>query len=156
MHTLFTSQPTACLAEINHRFGGIGQCLAPLTGPTDQRAGAPANLRSCRASDSNEDDRGVPGAPIYSPGRFRGALTVTQITLNLPDELAQQAQRAGLLQSDTLAALLREAMQKTRVQGLFDTMERLRVQPPALTEEEIAAEIQAARAERRERNASRH
>lgn len=80
---------------------------------------------------------------------------MTQVTLTLPDDVAQQAQRAGLLQSDMLAALLRQAMREPRVQGLFDTMERLHAQAPALTEDEIAAEIAAARAERRARNAPR-
>lgn len=80
---------------------------------------------------------------------------MTEVTLSLPDDLAQQAQRAGLLQPEALETLLREAMRARRVDRLFETMGRLRSQSPPLTEEDVQAEIQAARAARRARNADR-
>ena len=67
---------------------------------------------------------------------------MTNITVRFPDELARQAQSAGLL---------REAMQKREVDKLFDTMGKLATLEPALTEAEIDAEIAAARAERARR-----
>jgi hypothetical protein len=76
---------------------------------------------------------------------------MTNVTVSLPDELAQQAQSAGLLRPDALERLLREAMKKRQVDQLFTTMDKLAQVKPALTEAEIDAEIQAARAERARR-----
>jgi hypothetical protein len=76
---------------------------------------------------------------------------MTSITVTLPDDLAQQARSAGLLRDDAIAALLREAMQRRQVDRLFDTMGKLAVLEPPLTEEEIDAEFAAARAERARR-----
>lgn len=76
---------------------------------------------------------------------------MTEITVILPDDLAQQARQAGLLRPDALAGLLRDAMRAPRLERLFATMDRLATLEPPLTEEEIAAEIAAARAERRAR-----
>ena len=73
---------------------------------------------------------------------------MTNITVRLPDDLARQAQSAGLLRDEAIAALLREAMQKREIGTLFDTMGKLAALEPALTEAEIDAEIAAARAER--------
>ena len=67
---------------------------------------------------------------------------MTHITVRLPDELARQAQSAGLL---------RDAMQKRQVDQLFDAMSKLAALEPKLTEEEIDAEIAAARVERARR-----
>jgi hypothetical protein len=76
---------------------------------------------------------------------------MTTITVSLPDELAQQAQSAGLLRPDAIERLLREAMKKRQVEQLFTTMDKLAALEPALTEAEIDAEIAAARADRARR-----
>jgi hypothetical protein len=76
---------------------------------------------------------------------------MTNITVSLPDDLAQAARSAGLLRDEAIAALLREAMQKRQVDRLFDTMGKLATLEPPLTEEEIDAEIATARAERARR-----
>ena len=76
---------------------------------------------------------------------------MTNITLSLPDELARQAQSAGLLRPDAIERLLREAMKKRQVDQLFTTMDKLAALQPALTEAEIDAEIAAARADRARR-----
>jgi hypothetical protein len=76
---------------------------------------------------------------------------MTNITVSLPDDLAQAARSAGLLRDEAIAALLREAMQKRQVDRLFDTMGKLAALEPPLTEEEIDAEIATARAERARR-----
>jgi hypothetical protein len=73
---------------------------------------------------------------------------MTNITIRLPDELARQAQSAGLLRDEAIAALLREAVRKRHVDQLFDTMGKLADLEPALTEAEIDAEIAAARVDR--------
>lgn len=76
---------------------------------------------------------------------------MTNITVSLPDDLAQAARSAGLLRDEAIAALLREAMQKRQVDRLFDTIGKLAALEPPLTEAEIDAEIAAARAERARR-----
>ncbi len=76
---------------------------------------------------------------------------MTNITVSLPDDLAQQAQAAGLLRPETIVELLREAMRKRQVDQLFATMDRLAQIKPALTEAEIDAEIATARADRARR-----
>jgi hypothetical protein len=76
---------------------------------------------------------------------------MTNSTVSLPDELAQQAQSAGLLRPDAIERLLREAMKKRQVDQLFTTMDKLAALQPTLTEAEIDAEIAAARADRARR-----
>jgi hypothetical protein len=76
---------------------------------------------------------------------------MTNITVSLPDDLAQQAQAAGLLRPAALETLLREAMKRRDIEGLFSSIDKLNALEPALTEEEIDAEIEAARAERARR-----
>ncbi|HEY0463889.1 MAG TPA: type II toxin-antitoxin system CcdA family antitoxin [Polyangiaceae bacterium] len=76
---------------------------------------------------------------------------MTNITLSISDDLARQAQSAGLLRSEAIEQLLREAMKKRQVDRLFATMDKLAALEPRLTEEEIDAEIAAARAERARR-----
>jgi hypothetical protein len=76
---------------------------------------------------------------------------MTNVTLSLPDDLAQQAKSAGLLRPEAIEALLREAMRKRQVDELFTTMGKLASLKPQLTEAEIDAEIAAARAERARR-----
>lgn len=77
---------------------------------------------------------------------------MTTVELTLPDKLAQEAQAAGLLTPQALEAMLREGLRKQRTDELLDAMQRMHaVNVPPMTEEEIQAEIDAARAERRAR-----
>ena len=78
---------------------------------------------------------------------------MTTLEINLPDELARRAQEAGLLTSEAIAKLLREAMERWRgIDELFTAMDRMAVvDGEPMTEDEIQAEIDAARAERRAR-----
>ncbi|MBS0611840.1 MAG: hypothetical protein JSS24_01550 [Proteobacteria bacterium] len=76
---------------------------------------------------------------------------MTNITVSLPDTLAQEARAAGLLTSEALERLLRAAMKQGQVDRLFATMDKLAALEPKLTEQEIDAEIAAARAERARR-----
>lgn len=76
---------------------------------------------------------------------------MADITVTLPDELAEQAKSAGLLRPECLEALLREAMRQRQIGDLFATMGKLASLEPQLTEAEIDAEIAAARAERARR-----
>jgi Arc/MetJ family transcription regulator len=81
---------------------------------------------------------------------------MTTVQITLPDQLAQEAQRAGLLSPARIEQLLREELKAQRVDELFTAMERMdRVtEPAAMSPEEVAAELAAIRAERRAKNAS--
>ena len=76
---------------------------------------------------------------------------MTTIQIDLPEATAQAAREAGLLTPQALEQLLREAMRKRQVNRLFAAMDKLAALEPPMTEAEIDAEIDAARAERARR-----
>ena len=78
---------------------------------------------------------------------------MTTLEITLPDQLAQEAQQAGLLAPEHLENWLREQLKARRVQELFEAVDRMRAvdDPSPMTPEEVADEIQAVRAERRAR-----
>ncbi len=73
-----------------------------------------------------------------------------EIRLSLPDSVAREAEASGLLEPESMASLLREALRKRRIDRLFEAADRLAASapPPSLTEAEVEAEIQAVRAAR--------
>lgn len=79
---------------------------------------------------------------------------MTNVQISLPDELARDAQAAGLLSSDALEKLLREAIERrTAVDRMFAAMDRAAAaELPEMTMEQIQAEVDAVRAERRARH----
>ena len=76
---------------------------------------------------------------------------MTPLQIDLPDQLAQEARRAGLLSPDVIERWLREQLRSKRVDALFTAMNRMAAvaEPAALSPEEVAEEIRAMRAERR-------
>ena len=72
---------------------------------------------------------------------------MTTVKITLPDQLAQEARRAGLLAPDQLERWLREELRARRVTGLFAAMDRMAAvnEPEVLSPEEIAADIAAMR-----------
>jgi hypothetical protein len=76
---------------------------------------------------------------------------MTTIQITLPDQLAKDAQHAGLLSPVRLEQLLREQLKNQRIDELFSAMDRMANvdQPALMSPEEVAAEIAAMRAERR-------
>ena len=76
-------------------------------------------------------------------------MTIIQITL--PDQLAQETERAGLLTSETLGRILRERLKEERINELFEAMDRMSdIDTPAvMSPEEVAEEMRIMRAERR-------
>jgi hypothetical protein len=79
---------------------------------------------------------------------------MTTVTITLPDELAQQAERAGLLSQENLATWLRDQLKTQRANELFAAMDRMDAEEDAaiMSLEEVAEEIAAMRAERRRQN----
>lgn len=79
-------------------------------------------------------------------------MTTLELKFNLPDQLAREAQEAGLLSSEAIKAMVVQTLRAHRVDELFAAMDRMAaLESPPMTEAEIQAEIDAARAERRAR-----
>ena len=79
---------------------------------------------------------------------------MTRVTMSLPDDLAQQAQAAGLLSESAVARLLRRALREhsasERLGQIFEKLDAQGELP--MSADEVAAEIAAARREHAQRN----
>lgn len=74
------------------------------------------------------------------------------LTIDLPDNLAKEAQNAGLLAPDAIETMLRETLQRRAVNGLFTAADKLAaVNFPSMTMEEVQAEVNAVRARKTQR-----
>ncbi len=79
---------------------------------------------------------------------------MTTLTIDLPDNIAQEAKDAGLLAPDALAQLLKEAMRRQAGHRLLDVAKRIQAADvPPMSDEDIIAEVKTVRAERRARQA---
>ena len=81
---------------------------------------------------------------------------MTTVQITLPDQLAQEAQRAGLLSSARLERWLRDQLKTQRVDELFAAMDRMAdvAEPAPMPPDEVAKEIATMRAERQAKNAN--
>ena len=80
-------------------------------------------------------------------------MTTLEVTLDLPDRLAREAQAARLLTPSALSRLLRQAMQRRAAQALLAGAARATATgSQVLSMKEIQAEIDAVRRVRRARN----
>ncbi len=79
------------------------------------------------------------------------------IQLNLPDAIVNEARKNGLLEPASVGDLLvTELHRRKAAAALQNVLEGIRRQPgEAMSEEEITAEVKAARRERRAREAGR-
>jgi len=83
-------------------------------------------------------------------------MTTLEIRLSLPDRIANQARAAGLLTSEAIERLLRDAIRKEAARRLLEIGRRLReAGSPQITEAELEEELRAVRAELREERAAR-
>lgn len=78
---------------------------------------------------------------------------MTKIQIELPEAIERAAREAGLLTSEALERLLNDALKRREaIDSLLSIADRVAdAGIPPMTEEEIDAEIKAARAERRKR-----
>ncbi|MBS0589160.1 MAG: hypothetical protein JSR65_00805 [Proteobacteria bacterium] len=77
---------------------------------------------------------------------------MTQVTVSIPDELAQRTRNAGLLSDVAIRQLLEDAMRREAGRELLKLAEDIRAAGIApMSEDEIVAEVKAVRAERRAR-----
>ena len=72
-------------------------------------------------------------------------MSSVEIKLDLPDNLAREAETNGLLKPEAIESLLREEIRRRRVDGLFESADRLAASGVPLTETEVEAEIAAVR-----------
>lgn len=77
---------------------------------------------------------------------------MTELVVKLPDELARQAKEAGLLSDAAIQKLLEDAVRRQAGRALRVTMDKLHAAGiPPMTGDEIQAEVDAVRAERKAR-----
>ena len=77
---------------------------------------------------------------------------MTTLTIELPDELAEEAGERGLLVSAAIEAMIRDALRRRAAQELLESAAELAAaQIPPMTMAEIQREVDAVRAERRRR-----
>ena len=82
-------------------------------------------------------------------------MTTLKLTLNLPDDLAQKAQRAGLLTPEAMEAMLREQLRKQAGETLRSIWARLpREDLTPEIEREIVAKVRSVRVAQRKKSAS--
>ena len=75
---------------------------------------------------------------------------MTTVQITLPDQLAQEAQRAGLLAPEKIERMLREHLRAERIEQMKAARQSLAATPlEPMTPEEIQAEIEAYRTEQR-------
>lgn len=83
-------------------------------------------------------------------------MTELELKLSLPDRIADQAKAAGLLTSEAIEQLVRQAIRKAAADQLIEYGKRMR-EPGGLqiTPAELESELKAVRAELREARARR-
>ncbi len=74
---------------------------------------------------------------------------MTELIVQLPDELARKAQAAGLLNDEGIERALRAALKRDAGRKLLETGKAMQQDQPPMSEKEIQAEIEAVRAARR-------
>ncbi len=75
---------------------------------------------------------------------------MTTVQITLPDALAQEVTRAGLLAPEKIERILRERLRAERIERMQAARQVLAAQPlTPMTPEEISAEITAYRSEQR-------
>ncbi|MEI8167092.1 MAG: hypothetical protein WCG26_11970 [Chloroflexales bacterium] len=76
-------------------------------------------------------------------------MTLIDLTLNLPDDLANEATTQGLLTAPMIEQLLRTELTRRRTEQFFGLLDQLAVAAKAdLSETDLQAEIDAYRQER--------
>ena len=77
---------------------------------------------------------------------------MTTITIELPDELAEEAKSQGLFTASAVEAMIRETLRRRATKELLEAADKLAAaELPPLTLAEIQEEVNAVRAERRRR-----
>lgn len=82
-------------------------------------------------------------------------MTTLEVTLDLPDRMAREAQAAGLLTPHALRGLIKDAMRRRAAQALLAGAARAaETGSKRLSLRDIQAEVKAVRADRRSKSAA--
>lgn len=74
---------------------------------------------------------------------------MTTLTIDLPDQLAIEAEAAGLLDPTAIEVMFRENLRRGAIEELFTAADKLAAADlPPMTMEEIQQEVSAVRSER--------
>ena len=77
---------------------------------------------------------------------------MTTLTIDMPDDLAEEAKDAGLLAPDAVEAMLRETLRQCSVNGLFEATDTFAAADfPPMTLAEIQEGVNAVRCQGRRR-----
>ena len=76
---------------------------------------------------------------------------MSDIVIDLPDALAKEARDAGLLRSEYVASMFRKEIRRRKINRLFAAADRLSELDTPISEQDLAAEIEAYRKESKER-----
>ena len=91
------------------------------------------------------------GAPKH-PAWFLNIRANPEVTIELPDELAEEARSQGLFAAGAVEAMIRETLRRRAAKELLEAADKLAAAEfPPLTLAEIQEEVNAVRAERRRR-----
>jgi len=92
---------------------------------------------------------------VRREGRIRNwVYGMTTIEITLPDDLAKIAKTAGLLSDSAIQGLLEEAIRRRSGKALLDVARRIQAaEIPAMSDDDIVAEVKAVRSARRARTA---
>ena len=77
---------------------------------------------------------------------------MSEIVLTLPDELATEAKEMGLFKPMLVTSLFKAEVRRRKANRLFEAANRLAEAGEPMSEEEVMAEVKAAREERRRRS----
>ncbi len=77
---------------------------------------------------------------------------MSEIVLTLPDELATEAKEMGLFKPLLVTSLFKAEVRRRKANRLFEAANRLAEAGEPMSEEEVMAEVKAAREERRRRS----
>ena len=79
-------------------------------------------------------------------------MKAVDIRLTLPTDLAEKAEAAGLLTAEALERLIQEEVRRQAMDRFFEIADKLSaLDVPQMTDEDVQAEIDAYRAEKRSR-----
>lgn len=74
---------------------------------------------------------------------------MSDVVVTVPDDIAREAEELGLFKPAIITSMLKDELRRRKTNRLFSMLDKLNALPDRPTEEEIAAEIAAARRERR-------
>ncbi len=77
---------------------------------------------------------------------------MSEVVLTLPDELATEAREMGLFKPLLATSLFKAEIRRRKANRLFEAADRLAEAGQPMSEEEVMAEVRAAREERRRRS----